>query len=373
MASSVDTSAFRRDLDAFSGRLDSLRSSPALDLALAELESAEEELRACTDEIERLAEIGGDEAWRRDVVRAAVRELPVPVFLLDATGVIRLVNRQGAGLLGVTAAYAAGKPFAVFVELPWRVSFRCELADVLREGELGVLPCRLGSRRRRPPQLRLSLIRLGGRPGPGSRPYVLVTVDPTPEPHQEIMAVAAYVRRLDVMGRMTRLLIGARGLASRPLVEAATALLAAECADWAVTDLRRRGAAGAGVLGRAAVAGPEGGGADGGAPAVTRVLRELEPADVSRYIVETGESTLHIPLWESGAFGGTAEDRRILARLATGSAVGVPVRTEDDVLGAMVLIRGEERAPFTVTDLAVFEELGMHLGLALAAAPDADG
>ncbi|WP_165975583.1 PAS domain-containing protein [Actinomadura rubrisoli] len=375
MTPRLDTSAFRRDLDAFSGRLTRLRrSEPALALALTELEDAEDELRACIDEIERLAELGGDEAGRRDLVHRAFHELPAPAFVLDATGVIRAVNRQGAELLGVTAGYAVGKPFAVFVELPWRVSFRCELAGVLREECPGTLPCRLGSSKRRPPQLRLTLARLDLCPE--GAPSVLVTADLSPEPHQEIMAVAAYVRRLDVMGRMTRLLLRARDVPSRRLVTEATELLAAECADWAVTDLAV-GPAGGGrparghwpgrtAVERAAVAGPK----DEEEPSITRTLRSLEPADVSRYIVQTGESTLHIPLWESGAFGGTAESRRALAKLGTGSAVGVPIRDEEDVLGALLLIRGEERPPFTVTDLAVFEELGMHLGLVLASAPD---
>ncbi|MBO2449917.1 PAS domain-containing protein [Actinomadura barringtoniae] len=361
MPSQPDLAAFKRGLDAFTGRISALRADPAVETALIELENAEEELRVCAEEIERLALLGGDDARQGAMLRRAFQDLPTAVFVLDRNGVIRGLNRHAAAMLGVTAFYAVGKPFAVFVELPWRVSFRCELSDAMRESRLGLVSCRVGSGGRRTPPLELRLT--PPETADSEEALMLITVDPAPpeHEHQEIMAAAGDVRRLDIMGRMTRMLLGAGERDQPPLLDRVAGLLAGECADFVVIDLVEDRA-----VRRASVAGP--GTGDGAAAfSVPEALDRLDPSrsQVTRYIVETGESMLHIPLWEEGALGGDGEAVPVVRALGTGAAAGVAIRDDTHVYGALLLIREKDRPAFTITDLALYEELGVHIGMAL--------
>jgi len=361
MPSQPDLAAFKRGLDAFTGRISALRADPAVETALVELENAEEELRVCAEEIERLALLGGDDVRQSAMLWQAFQGLPTAVFVLDRNGVIRGLNRRAGAMLGVSAFYAVGKPFAVFVELPWRVSFRCELSDTLRETRPGLVACRVGAggRRTATVELRLTPLEQAG----ADEPLVLVTIDPA-EPehqHQEIMAAAGDVRRLDIMGRMTRMLLGAAEEDRPPLMDRVAELLAGECADFVVIDLVEDRS-----IRRASVAGP--GTVGGSAPfSVPEALDRLDPSrsQVTRYIVETGESMLHIPLWEEGALGGDGEAVPVVRALGTGAAAGVAIRDDTTVYGALLLIREKDRPAFTITDLALYEELGVHIGLAL--------
>ncbi|KAB2348908.1 PAS domain-containing protein [Actinomadura rudentiformis] len=362
MASHLDFTAIRKDFDAFSRRINASRTAPTLEMALIELENAEEELRVCTEEIERLAYSKGDTDLQREFMSRAFQELPSPAFVLDDSGVIRGLNRRGAEFLGVTAVHAVGKPFAVFVESPWRATFRCELADVLREGRPGSLVGRVGPRNCGTPPLELRLARISLD---DERPVVLITLDifASQASHHDIVAEAAQLRRLDIMGRMTRLLLGAPAVSGPALLGDAVALLADECCDFAVIDLARGG-----VLRRAVVAGPVGTPDEPDGVVTCRALERLDPdgSPVARTIVETGESMLHIPVWEEGVLGGGHNGHAVPKELNAAFAAGVALRDETaGQLGVLLLIRKPDRPAFTLTDLALYEELGVHIGLAL--------
>ncbi|MEU5880771.1 PAS domain-containing protein [Spirillospora sp. NPDC047279] len=354
--------AIRKDLEEFTVRISALRDAPAMDTALLELANAEEELRVCTEELERMSLLSAENAQREALVHRAFHDLPFPVFVLDGAGMIRALNRHGAGLLGIADSLAVGKPFAVFVELPWRTTFRCELADVLRESRPGSLACRLRSRAtHRPPPLELRLTRLGSPPQ--RDPLVLVTLDPFAErTAAEGAGEAAPLHRLDLMGRMTRLLLNGAAEGGPAMLENAGTLLAAECADFVVIDLVRGGA-----LRRAVVAGTSGGPAGKEESLVVRVLEAIDPeqSEVARTIVRTGESMLHVPLGEKGALGRGQEAAAVADLLSPGFAAAVALRDETSSLGVLLLVRRPDRAAFTLTDLALYEELGLHLGLAL--------
>ncbi|MFI0446184.1 PAS domain-containing protein [Actinomadura sp. 6N118] len=363
MASHLDFTAIRKDLDAFAGRINAMRAAPTLKAALLELENAEEELRVCSEEVERLALPCGDTDLQLELMSRAFQELPSPAFVLDDSGVIRGLNRRGTGLLGVTAVRAVGRPFAVFVEQPWRTTFRCELADVLSEGRPGSVVGRVGSRTGCTPPLELRLARIF--PHPGERPVVLVTLDVFANHggHHDLMAEAAQLRRLDIMGRMTRLLLSAPAVSGPEMLGDAAALLAAECCDFAVIDLLRGG-----VLRRAVVAGPVGTPEEPDGVVTCRALERLDPDGslVAQTIVETGESMLHIPLREEGVLGRSQTGCPLPKELNAAFAVGVALRDETPgPLGVLLLVRKPDRPAFTLTDLALYEELGVHIGLAL--------
>jgi exonuclease VII small subunit len=95
----LDLRTFSRDLDALNRRVADLRTSrlslvegdPAmLDAALLELETAEEELRACHDELESSIQQVMDRSGRHDrerqLLRQAFRHVPFGLFILDAGG-----------------------------------------------------------------------------------------------------------------------------------------------------------------------------------------------------------------------------------------------------------------------------------------------
>ena len=58
------------------------------------------------------------------MLRAVFQEAPVPSFLLERDATVRRVNNRASDLIGSRPAYAAGKPFTLFVDLPSRAAVR---------------------------------------------------------------------------------------------------------------------------------------------------------------------------------------------------------------------------------------------------------
>src|SRR5215469_12113418 len=116
----LDLQAFSRDLDALNGRVSQLRVSSvsasgsrgdALDAALLELETAEEELRACHDELEstsqQITRQSGRHDRERQLLRQVFRHAPFGLFVLDAHGAIRQANPRAAALAGTPLEFMA--------------------------------------------------------------------------------------------------------------------------------------------------------------------------------------------------------------------------------------------------------------------------
>ncbi|HEV2451355.1 MAG TPA: PAS domain-containing protein [Streptosporangiaceae bacterium] len=364
----LDLQAFSRDLDALNGRVSQLRMSSvsagdsrgdALDAALLELEMAEEELRACRDELEissqQITRQLGRHERERQLLRQVFRHAPFGLFVLDAHGAIRQANPRAAAMAGTPLEFMAGKPMPVFIDMAARATFRSHLASVLRSGRESMIRTQLAGRAH-PVDAWIGLSRLTGPDS--SQPLAMaaawagkMTVEIGPAPYPKAAQVAAMVDgslRLEVMGRMTRLLLSESD-ASR-LIPAAAQSLTADFADWAVIDMLRDGRAE-----RRAVAGPRG------------PLTTADPdCRVVKDVLKSGGPVLLDPIEDEDAFGHTVSGTPILAAARAGSLVSVALPADGQVSGVLTVIRRAGRRGFSMADAGLFAEIGAHIGLTLS-------
>lgn len=367
MAVPFDLRSFGRDLDELTSRVASLRTSrlsfgtgdsSTLDAALLELENAEDELRACRDELEstsrQLVYGPGRHERERQLLRQVFRHAPFGLFVLDQAGTVRQANPRAAELTGTPLEYLGGKPMPVFIDMPTRSVFRSRLAAVLRNGRTSVTGCRLTGRGH-PVDVQLVLSRLTG-PDSG-HPQVLaaawtgvITAEPAPATQPRAAHIAAMVDgslRLDVMGQMTRLLL------SQPdgtkLLAEAVQLLAADCADWAIIDLVHDG-----KPERRALAG-----------AVGPLMTAQPDSPVIADVLATGGPVVLDAIEDDEALGRAASGAPIVLAIRAGSLVSAGLPAGGGVAGALTLIRRDNRRGFAIADAALFAEIATHLALTL--------
>ncbi|GAA3746063.1 GAF domain-containing protein [Spinactinospora alkalitolerans] len=378
-----------REITELGDRIAALRSTHATypddaagtaEAALAELGFAEQLLRDCGERLVSEAEASAPRRPANDdervVLRSVFNELSVPVVLLDHEGYIRRINNIGAERLGSTGGYLTGKPFSIFVDLRRRAAMRSWLAAVLRGGEPASFDSRL-ARRGWAEDVHLTLSRLNV--ATEANPLVLVVMSPSlsssddegPAPLEsevEDQVVVLAARRLDVLTRMTRLLLSSAGPggAGEPLaLDDAAALLADSYADWVLVDVcdlptdatRAR---------RAVVAGPRGEGR-------RKLVEALDPLDseIPRDVLTSGQSMLCQLIEDEGMLGLDPDGVPVLSALGAGSLLSVPLRGSRGVRGALTLIRRSNRGSFRLADLGLIEEIGEHIGLALPPRPTA--
>ncbi|WP_159941521.1 MULTISPECIES: GAF domain-containing protein [unclassified Nocardiopsis] len=387
---SDNLAGLQREITALGERISALRNTHTMypddarstaEAALAELEYAERLLGDAGSELasahahpgpRRQGEDGGDRA----LLRAVFQELSVPVVLLDHEGYIRRINNAGAARLGSAPGYLTGKPFAHFVDLRKRAAMRSWLAAVLRGEGSTSLESRL-AQRGWAEDVHLTLTRLELPTEP--HPLVLVAMSPPMngaeeegpaplEPEVEDQVVVLAARRLDVLTRMTRLLLRSAGPggAGKPLALAdAAELLADSYADWVVVDVCDL-PTGPEAARRAVVAGPV------DAPAEQEeAVTEAAPgaSDIPGEVLRRGQSLLFPLIEDEGVLGHAASGAPLLAMLGAGSLLSVPLRGSRGVRGALTLIRRSNRGSFRLADLGLIEEIGEHIGLALPPRP----
>lgn len=342
--------------------------------ALAELELAVELLRKCRETA--TGDAGEERSHRRHdneraVLRSVFAELSLPVLLLDRGGYIRRGNGAAAERLGSSPGYLAGKPFSVFVDLRRRAAMRSRFAAVLRNGETVSFESRLAGQGR-DEDVHLTLAR--HEISTEAEPLVSVVMsvpfnggpqEPAPlDPEVEDQVVVLAARRLDVLTRMTRLLLrstGANAAADRPALGEAARLLAGSYAEWVLIDVCDR----PGVpetARRVAVAGPDGDPRNAlvGSPALLEAAVPLE-------VLSTGHSLLRRLIDDETLLGRTPDGAAVLGVLGAGSLACVPLRGSRGVRGSLTLVRRSDRGGFRLADLGLLEEIGEHIGLALPA------
>ena len=377
----------QREINALSERVAALRNTHTTypddaggtaEAALAELEYAERLLGDAGGELVRA--LSGPVEPRRSgddndrvLLRAMFNELSVPVVLLDHDGYIRRINNAGAEQLGGAPGYVTGKPFAHFVDLRKRAAMRSWLAAVLRGDGPASLESRL-AQRGWAEDVHLTLTRL--ELPTEAQPLVLVAMSPpmngadedgpSPlEPEVEDQVVVLAARRLDVLTRMTRLLLrGTTPTRALALTDAAD-LLADSYADWVIIDVCDL-PEDSRVARRAAVVGP----AD--APEGQRdELAALSPSDsdIPGEVLGRGQSLLFPLIEDETVLGHMGAGAPVLAVLGAGSLLSVPLRGSRGVRGALTLIRRSNRGSFRLADLGLIEEIGEHIGLALPPRP----
>ncbi|MFC9088438.1 GAF domain-containing protein [Nocardiopsis dassonvillei] len=388
---SENLAGLQREITALGERIAALRNTHTMypddaqgtaEAALAELEYAERLLGDAGAELARAhaqpePRRQGDDGDRA-LLRAMFQELSVPTVLLDHEGYIRRINNSGAARLGSAPGYLTGKPFAHFVDLRKRAAMQSWLAAVLRGDGDAALESRL-AQRGWAEDVHLTLTRLELPTEPN--PLVLVAMSPPmngteeegPAPLEtevEDQVVVLAARRLDVLTRMTRLLLRSAGPggAGEPLALADAAdLLADSYADWVVVDVCDLPTSSVAPR-RAVVAGP----ADA-LPAQREAVASAAPgdSDIPGEVLERGQSLLFPLIEDEAVLGHAPSGAPLLSMLGAGSLLSVPLRGSRGVRGALTLIRRSNRGSFRLADLGLIEEIGEHIGLALPPRPSA--
>ena len=375
MQESVDSAWLDREVEEARGRFAELRRALAvpgveyqalLEAAFAELELAEETLAAAQAV---LAERSGRPAVpdsERRLLRSVFQELPVAVFLLDRDGTVRRANRQAGLLLGTSPGYATGRPLAMFVELRRRAAFRTHVTGVARTGKPRTLRTQLLGEP--PTEVVLTLSRLDIRGDVA--PLVVAVAGPlanarSPQPPTSLpiasdadRAIAAATVRLDVLSSVTRQLLADDSFSEAVAIRRCARLVSDNLADWVLVDLARDG-----VLHRQAVFGPD----TERARQAIRLIEELDlaPDTAPARVQALAQSLLVAHTEDPDALGHTDDGVPVTALLRARSLAMVPLRDDEQVFGVLTAIRTPRRPSFDLLDLALLEELGLQLGLAI--------
>lgn len=404
MATAEATADFDRELGSIYSRLLEFRDAPAAGhgdpgAVVQALEAAADQLRGLHDGLtSRAAGLAARQTSvdrERHLMRAVFRDLPFAVLLLDRDGRVRRSNCRANDLLGVNADYVSGKPFAVFLDVADRSSFRIRLSMVLRQGEEQSLSAGLlRNGRRVPTRLALTAVELAGDP----RPLIAVVAVPdATEPStaggftaaEELLASASaaggsapplqtgpdsdeirsQARGGDTVSDVTRILLEETGGPDAVVLQRAAGRLAAGFADWVVIDVLR-----AGLPTRAVVASPT-------AERDSLLTQALERADVRAaalpcQVMENGQSVLLPHLEDLSGLGADERGVAFLGAVGAHSLLCAPIVRQGQPIGTVSLARTGTTEPFRFAEQAAAQELGELLGHVLqgpAAPPVAPG
>ncbi len=380
---------------------------PILDAVFAELDGAIDALaQRQTASAARRAEARSEPARaERAMLRAVFAEAPVPLFLLERDGTVRRVNNRASDIIGSRPAYAAGKPFTLFVDLPSRAAVQTFLAAAVRTGRARQTECGLlGADGVVVVQLTVEPISLpedsgvllvaasydsapavaaaqpaaprapagqlpaspAARPGPprGVKPAPPRAVSPGPlqaggahEP-AAIQAVQTMARRMDLLTAVTRLLLENSTFSESLTLQRCARLLAREFASWVIVDVLRGRR-----LRRQFAVGPSGEENE----SIARAARDAdpEPESLPWQVHESGKSLLQARSEDTGMLGTAPDGVPLLLKLGATSVLSVPIANSERGYGVITLCRRAGDGPFQIADLALAEELGAQLAVAL--------
>jgi serine phosphatase RsbU (regulator of sigma subunit)/PAS domain-containing protein len=387
----TDSAAELADL---AGRSDALRQAAELPGAdpRALLDAAFAELDAAVEVLTKLAQAGAGEpdpaaadsdppaslSAERGLLRAVFQQAPVPLFLLEPDGTIQRANNRAGDLIGVPPGYAAGRPLTAFVDLPSRAAVQSQLAAATRTGAARQADCTLlGPNGPAAATLTVSVLTDGVRLLVVSMtsPPETVRVDLSPPPGgpggsggmaspQErgglggSSPLASMTRRMDMVTAVTRLLLDNSTFSEAVTLQRCARLLAGDIASWVVVDIERSAA-----LRRQFVVGPPGERAD----ELARTARGVDPApgSVPAQVHATGRSVVLAHADDPGVLGTAPDGTPLLMLLGATSLLSVPISDGVAGYGVLTLVRQSSESRFTLADLALAGELGVHLGVAI--------
>jgi PAS domain S-box-containing protein len=380
--------AARRDALEQAAGLPGAQLRPLLDAAFAELDGAIDALtaRQARDAAARRAEAPAEPVRaERRMLRAVFQEAPVPLFLLERDGTVRRVNNRASDIIGSRPAYAAGKPFALFVDLPSRAAVQTYLAAAARTGRARQTECALLS------QDGVVNVRLMVEPislpedtgvllvaasfagaaapqPPKPAPPRAATPVPVPAPprtgreHEHepagVQAVQTMARRMDLLTAVTRLLLENSTFSESLTLQRCARLLASEFASWVVVDVVRHRR-----LRRQFAVGPAGGEAE----SIARAVRDAdpEPDSLPWQVHQSGKSLLQARSDDTGMLGTAPDGVPLMLKLGATSVLSVPIADAVRGYGVITLCRQAREGPFQIADLALAEELGTQVAVAI--------
>jgi serine phosphatase RsbU (regulator of sigma subunit)/PAS domain-containing protein len=368
------------DLAGLTARRDALRQAaglpgtelkPLLEAAFAELDGAIDTLTTLqTHSAVRKAE-APSEAIRaeRKMLRAVYQEAPVPLFLLERDGTVRRVNRRASDIIGSLPAYAAGKPFTVFVDLPSRAAVQTHLAAAARTGRTqqmdcallgvnGVVEVRLTVQPVSLPDDSGVLVVTAARGGvPAAVPPAGAAGSARKRGPEAVQAVQTMAERMDLLTSVTRLLLENSTFSESLTLQRCARLLAGEFASWVIVDVVR----GRGLRRQFVVGPPE------ESESLVRTARDAdpEPGSLPWQVHETGKSLLQARADDTGILGTGPDGVPLLMKLGATSVLSVPVSDGERAYGVLTLCRRAHEGQFQIADLGLAEELGAQLAVAI--------
>src|SRR6202453_1751686 len=354
-----------------------------LDAAFTELEGAIDLLRAATqaapggppgpgDREPRTGQPQGNDAAERSLLRAAFQDTPIPLFLLTRDGIVQRVNRSAGDLIGAKPGYATGRPFTAFVNLPSRAAVDSQLTAVGRTGRQHRIRCSLlAADGLVPSELIIGRVGLRGEADPlmvavrdgasGVADGVASDVAGTEPPARDrsrLGAVQAITRRLDLVTAIARLLLENEGFSESISLQRCAPLISEGLTAWVIVDLERRYR-----MRRQFVVGPD----DSGRTELTSAISAVDPApeSIPCTVHESGRPALIAHVADAGVLGDGLDGEPLLAKLDATSVLCVPLTDGENRYGVLTLVRRAADGAFKVADLALAEELGEQMGLAI--------
>jgi serine phosphatase RsbU (regulator of sigma subunit)/PAS domain-containing protein len=372
--------ARRRDALRQSANMPGADPRSLLDAAFAELDVAVEVLtRLPREEAGTAGTSAAVLGAERNMLRAVFQHAPVPMFLLGPDGTIRRANCEAGDIIGAPPGYATGKPLTAFVDPASRAAVHSQLAAVARTGTARQARCVLlgpdgpadvtlaaravaagdGARllavtaqagqAGQARQARQG--RQGGTDGGGAGHRAA----PGTSASQDI---AAMTRRMDLVTALTRLLLDNSTFSEAVTLQRCARLLAGDIAAWVIIDMDRSG-----TLRRQSVTGPHGERPE----ELARTVRAVDPPPESlpAQVHAAGHSVVLAHADDSGLLGTGQDGTPLTMLLGAASMLSVPICDEEAGYGVLTLARQAAEGPFSIADLALAEQLGQHLGVAI--------
>ena len=165
-------------------------------------------------------------------------------------------------------------------------------------------------------------------------------------------------RRMDMVTAMTRLLLDNSTFSEAVTLQRCARLLAGDIANWVIVDVERSG-----QLRRQFVIGPHGERPD----ELARMVRAVDPQpdSVAAQVHSAGRSVVLAHADDAGLLGADPDGTPLLMLLGVTSLLSVPISDGVTSYGVLTLARQAAEGRFTIADLALAEELGEHLGVAI--------
>jgi PAS domain S-box-containing protein len=340
-----------------------------LDAAFSELEVAIDLLKeaGAVPQGQAAAAAQGADSAERSLLRAAFQDAPVPLFLLARDGTVQRVNRSAGYLIGAKPGYATGRPFTAFVNLPSRAAVHSQITAVARTGKQRRVRCSLLSADGLVPgELTIGRVEVRGEVAPlmiAVRDASGSEADRSDQPAEprRLGAVQAVTRRLDLVSAVARLLLENEGFSESRTLQRCARLIAGGLDAWAIVDVERRHR-----LRRQFVLGPDDLGLAERTSAVAAV--DPEPGSVPGTVHESGRSVLIAHAEDPGALGIGHDGQPLLVKLVATSVLAVPLSDGENRYGVLTLARLAGAGHFKMADLALVEDLGQQMALAIRVA-----
>jgi serine phosphatase RsbU (regulator of sigma subunit)/PAS domain-containing protein len=359
---------------------------------------------------------GGNDSAERSLLRATFHLAPVPLFLLTRDGTVQRVNKAAGDLIGAKPGYATGRPFTAFVNLPSRAAVNSQLTAVARTGKPRAIRCSLlAADGLVSTELIIATVAVRGEADP-----LIVAVRDTADPPSKpatppaksagrpskaagdkaaresaardsaardtaardsaardsaargeadeadgagsdgtrLGAVQAITRRLDLVTAVARLLLENQGFSESRTLQRCARLIAAELTAWVIVDLERRHR-----VRRQFVLGPD----DAGLAELTSTIAAVDPppGSVPCTVHESGHPALIAHAEDTGVLGDGLDGEPLLVKMDATSVLSVPLADGENRYGVLTLVRRAADGHFKVADLALVEELGEQMALAI--------